>query len=64
MGQRFSDMCNLNNGKLSEDGNTYTIVQQKTMQQVTIPLSDVAKQILSSYNYSIPVLLFDITDKA
>lgn len=63
MGQRFSDMCNLNNGKLSEDGNTYTIVQQKTMQQVTIPLSDVAKQILSSYNYSIPVYLLDITDK-
>lgn len=63
MGQRFSDMCNLNNGKLNEDGNTYTIVQQKTKQQVTIPLSDTAKQILSEYNYEIPIYLLNITDK-
>ena len=63
MGQRFSDMCNLNNGRLSEDGNMYTIVQQKTKQQVTIPLSDTAKQILAKYNYKIPIYLLNITDK-
>ena len=63
MGQRFSDMCNLNNGKLSEDANTYTIVQQKTKQQVTIPLSDTAKQILTEYDYHIPIYLLNLTYK-
>lgn len=56
-------MCNLNNGKLSEDDNTYTIVQQKTKQQVTIPLSDTTKQILSNNDYKIPIYLLNLRDK-
>ena len=54
IGQRFEDISSLVNGKYDENAKTYTIIQKKTRQPVTIPLSDVALEILSSYNFKLP----------
>ena len=54
IGQRFEDISELVNGKYDENAKTYTIVQKKTKQAVTIPLSDVALEILKSYNFKLP----------
>lgn len=42
------------NGKYDETEKTYTIVQKKTRQSVTIPLTDVALEILSNYDFKLP----------
>ena len=54
IGQRFEDISELVNGKYDETEKTYTIVQKKTRQSVTIPLTDVALEILSNYDFKLP----------
>lgn len=54
IGQRFEDISELVNGKYDETEKTYTIVQKKTRESVTIPLTDVALEILNSYDFKLP----------
>ncbi|MDT3739518.1 MAG: tyrosine-type recombinase/integrase [Candidatus Kapabacteria bacterium] len=57
--QRHSDIKNLNKGNFSLDNDgdeILTLRQQKTDTVVSIPLSPLAKQIISKYDYCLPVL--------
>lgn len=52
LGQRYSDMMNLNNAIIEEE--QITLVQEKTAKKVIIPLNDTAKRILRKYGNKLP----------
>lgn len=52
LGQRYSDMMNLKNAIITNK--EIQLVQEKTGKKVTIPLNEIAKQILSKYDGVIP----------
>lgn len=57
VGQRFSDIEKLNNGivKNTQNGKIIEIAQTKRNHKVTIPLLPISEEILTKYNYKLPI---------
>lgn len=54
IGQRYSDLTSFSNSVI--EGNRASLIQMKTGNEVTVPLTERAQKILSKYNYKIEVI--------
>lgn len=58
MGQRFKDIVKINNGivKNTQNGKMLELAQTKYQNKVTIPLFPISEEILTKYNYKLPII--------